>query len=60
MGGIIEFRRLTKSYGQTVVFRNLDLDIRSRQAAGRARGGYSEAGPAPSSSELTRRTNAAG
>ncbi len=27
MGGIIEFRRLTKTYGQTEVFRNLDLDI---------------------------------
>ncbi|MYF69333.1 MAG: ATP-binding cassette domain-containing protein, partial [Proteobacteria bacterium] len=27
MGGIIEFRRLTKSYGQTEVFRNLDLEI---------------------------------
>ena len=27
MSGIIEFRRLTKSYGQTEVFRNLDLEI---------------------------------
>ena len=27
MGGIIEFRRLTKTYGQTEVFRDLDLDI---------------------------------
>ena len=27
MDGIIEFRRLTKTYGQTEVFRNLDLDI---------------------------------
>ncbi len=27
MGGIIEFRGLTKSYGQTEVFRNLDLEI---------------------------------
>lgn len=27
MSGIIEFRRLTKRYGQTEVFRNLDLDI---------------------------------
>ena len=27
MSGIIEFRRLTKSYGRTEVFRNLDLDI---------------------------------
>ena len=27
MSGIIEFRQLTKSYGETVVFRDLDLDI---------------------------------
>ena len=27
MSGIIEFRRLAKSYGQTEVFRNLDLEI---------------------------------
>jgi len=27
MDGIIEFRRLTKTYGQTEVFRDLDLDI---------------------------------
>ena len=27
MSGIIEFRRLTKRYGQTEVFRSLDLDI---------------------------------
>ena len=27
MSGIIEFRRLNKSYGRTEVFRNLDLDI---------------------------------